>query len=130
MSLFLILNANVYRMGDKPSEVKIGFNVPLTGFAAADGKSALNGAEFRTGRVLSSFPLVGISLRASRVHTQVPCCMWFSFSFFVAGESDASESEFESFDFSDFEELERETDSLLGLGLFSFFVFFSCHLSC
>ena len=25
--------------------VKIGFNVPLTGFAAADGKSALNGAE-------------------------------------------------------------------------------------
>lgn len=26
-------------------EAKIGFNVPLTGFAAADGKSALNGAE-------------------------------------------------------------------------------------
>ena len=25
--------------------VKIGFNVPLTGFAAADGKSALNGAK-------------------------------------------------------------------------------------
>ena len=25
--------------------IKIGFNVPLTGFAAADGKSALNGAE-------------------------------------------------------------------------------------
>lgn len=27
------------------ASVKIGFNVPLTGFAAADGKSALNGAE-------------------------------------------------------------------------------------
>ena len=27
------------------SSIKIGFNVPLTGFAAADGKSALNGAE-------------------------------------------------------------------------------------
>jgi len=26
-------------------DIKIGFNVPLTGFAAADGKSALNGAE-------------------------------------------------------------------------------------
>ena len=25
--------------------IKIGFNVPLTGFAAADGQSALNGAE-------------------------------------------------------------------------------------
>ena len=25
--------------------VEIGFNVPLTGFAAADGKSALNGAK-------------------------------------------------------------------------------------
>ena len=25
--------------------VKIGFNVPLTGFAAADGESALNGAK-------------------------------------------------------------------------------------
>ncbi len=25
--------------------VKVGFNVPLTGFAAADGKSALNGAK-------------------------------------------------------------------------------------
>ncbi len=45
MSFFLLLNSNVYGMGDKPSEVKIGFNVPLTGFAAADGKSALNGAE-------------------------------------------------------------------------------------
>ncbi len=28
-----------------PEPVKIGFNVPLTGFAAADGKSALTGAE-------------------------------------------------------------------------------------
>jgi branched-chain amino acid transport system substrate-binding protein len=27
------------------AEVKIGINVPLTGFAAADGKSALDGAK-------------------------------------------------------------------------------------
>src|SRR3982750_193956 len=27
------------------AEIKIGFNVPLTGFAAADGKSALDGAK-------------------------------------------------------------------------------------
>ena len=26
-------------------DIKIGFNVPLTGFAASDGKSAQNGAE-------------------------------------------------------------------------------------
>ena len=27
------------------AQLKIGFNVPLTGFAAADGKSALDGAK-------------------------------------------------------------------------------------
>ncbi len=27
------------------ADIKIGFNVPLTGFAAADGKSALEGAK-------------------------------------------------------------------------------------
>ncbi|MBL4599026.1 MAG: ABC transporter substrate-binding protein [Rhizobiaceae bacterium] len=31
--------------------IKIGFNVPLTGFAAADGKSALNGAELAVEQV-------------------------------------------------------------------------------
>lgn len=27
------------------AQIKMGFNVPLTGFAAADGKSALHGAK-------------------------------------------------------------------------------------
>ena len=31
--------------------IKIGFNVPLTGFAAADGQSALHGAELAVGQV-------------------------------------------------------------------------------
>ena len=31
--------------------IKIGFNAPLTGFAAADGKSALNGAELAVEQV-------------------------------------------------------------------------------
>ncbi|MEL0293990.1 MAG: ABC transporter substrate-binding protein, partial [Alphaproteobacteria bacterium] len=31
--------------------VKIGFNVPLTGFAAADGQSALHGAELAVDQV-------------------------------------------------------------------------------
>ncbi len=31
--------------GPALAEIKIGFNVPLTGFAAADGQSALNGAK-------------------------------------------------------------------------------------
>jgi branched-chain amino acid transport system substrate-binding protein len=34
--------------------IKIGFNVPLTGFAAADGKSALNGAELAVEQVNSA----------------------------------------------------------------------------
>ena len=31
--------------------IKIGFNVPLTGFAAADGQSALHGAELAVRQV-------------------------------------------------------------------------------
>ena len=38
LSIFSLSVANA-------DSVKIGFNVPLTGFAAADGKSALNGAK-------------------------------------------------------------------------------------
>ena len=34
--------------------IKIGFNVPLTGFAAADGQSALHGAELAVKQVNSS----------------------------------------------------------------------------
>ena len=35
----------VISMSPAHAEIKIGFNVPLTGFAAADGKSALDGAK-------------------------------------------------------------------------------------
>ena len=34
--------------------IKIGFNVPLTGFAAADGQSALHGAELAVKQVNGS----------------------------------------------------------------------------
>ena len=33
--------------------IKIGFNVPLTGFAAADGQSALHGAELAVKQVIN-----------------------------------------------------------------------------
>ena len=40
-ALFSIISLGVVNA----DSVKIGFNVSLTGFAAADGKSALNGAK-------------------------------------------------------------------------------------
>ena len=43
-SLFLVVTANA-------DNIKIGFNVPLTGFAAADGQSALHGAELAVAQV-------------------------------------------------------------------------------
>lgn len=44
--LSAIIAAATLMVGIAQAEtIKIGFNVPLTGFAAADGKSALNGAE-------------------------------------------------------------------------------------
>jgi len=50
-------------MGDKPSEVKIGFNVPLTGFAAADGKSALNGAELAVAQANAAGGINGTKIK-------------------------------------------------------------------
>ena len=44
-AILMVFGLNSFGMGDSPMNIKIGFNVPLTGFAAADGKSALNGAE-------------------------------------------------------------------------------------
>ena len=44
-AILMLFGLNSFGMGDSPTKIKIGFNVPLTGFAAADGKSALNGAE-------------------------------------------------------------------------------------
>ena len=63
VSFFLLLNANVHGMGDKPSEVKIGFNVPLTGFAAADGKSALNGAELAVAQANAAGGINGTKIK-------------------------------------------------------------------
>ncbi len=37
--------------GPATAQIKIGFNVPLTGFAAADGKSALDGAKLAVSQV-------------------------------------------------------------------------------
>ena len=42
--------------------IKIGFNVPLTGFAAADGKSALIGAELAVEQVNAAGGINGDSL--------------------------------------------------------------------
>ncbi len=44
-------------------EIKVGFNVPLTGFAAADGKSALTGAELAVEQVNSSGGINGDMLK-------------------------------------------------------------------
>ena len=41
----LALGAATLAGAQAAETVKIGFNAPLTGFAAADGKSALTGAE-------------------------------------------------------------------------------------
>ena len=44
--LFLgIVTAMLVQITQAADTIKIGFNAPLTGFAAADGKSALTGAE-------------------------------------------------------------------------------------
>lgn len=43
--LIVLSVAFVWRPWDVSAEVKIGFNAPLTGFAASDGKSALEGAK-------------------------------------------------------------------------------------
>ena len=42
--------------------IKIGFNVPLTGFAAADGQSALHGAELAVSQVNGSGSVNGSML--------------------------------------------------------------------
>ncbi|MDJ0935824.1 MAG: ABC transporter substrate-binding protein, partial [Kiloniellales bacterium] len=43
--LGLVAAAGLLSAAAQAESVRIGFNVPLTGFAAADGKSALTGAE-------------------------------------------------------------------------------------
>ena len=49
LAVALCLGAAAYS-GGALADIKIGFNVPLTGFAAFDGKSALNGAELAVER--------------------------------------------------------------------------------
>ncbi len=46
-----VLAAGSMVMSATADTVKIGFNVPLTGFAAADGQSALHGAELAVDQV-------------------------------------------------------------------------------
>jgi branched-chain amino acid transport system substrate-binding protein len=46
-----VLVAGSMVMSASADTIKIGFNVPLTGFAAADGQSALHGAELGVGQV-------------------------------------------------------------------------------
>jgi branched-chain amino acid transport system substrate-binding protein len=38
------------------ADIKIGINVPLTGFAAADGKSALDGAKLAVAQATTPSP--------------------------------------------------------------------------
>ena len=45
LSLARALAIGLFAAGPAHADLKIGFNVPLTGFAAADGKSALEGAK-------------------------------------------------------------------------------------
>lgn len=45
VSLAIASAAGLLAAGPASADIKIGFNVPLTGFAAADGQSALNGAK-------------------------------------------------------------------------------------
>ena len=45
VSIAIVGAAGVLAAGPALADIKIGFNVPLTGFAAADGQSSLNGAK-------------------------------------------------------------------------------------
>ncbi|MGO1117792.1 ABC transporter substrate-binding protein [Rhodovibrionaceae bacterium A322] len=49
-----LLLAGSLTTGPALADIKIGFNVPLTGFAAADGKSALTGAELAVEQINAS----------------------------------------------------------------------------
>ena len=46
VSIAIVGAAGVLAAGPALADIKIGFNVPLTGFAAADGQSSLNGAQY------------------------------------------------------------------------------------
>jgi branched-chain amino acid transport system substrate-binding protein len=47
--------------------IKIGFNAPLTGFAAADGNSALKGAQLAVEQVNSAGGINGDNYRVGRL---------------------------------------------------------------
>ena len=52
--------------------VKIGFNVPLTGFAAADGESALNGAKLAVNQANASGGINGKQIELVVMTTRHP----------------------------------------------------------
>ena len=60
--------------------IKIGFNVPLTGFAAADGQSALHGAELAVAQVNGSGGVNGsmLELVVYDVGHVAPHLLWSS----------------------------------------------------
>jgi branched-chain amino acid transport system substrate-binding protein len=49
------------------AQIKLGFNMPLTGFAAADGKSALDGAELAVAQANAAGDVNGEKIEASIV---------------------------------------------------------------
>jgi branched-chain amino acid transport system substrate-binding protein len=57
--LMVATAALVFATSTAWADIKIGFNVPLTGFAAADGKSALQGAQLAVNQVNASGGVAG-----------------------------------------------------------------------
>ena len=55
-SIFIFIGLLTSAFADN---IKVGFNVPLTGFAAADGKSALHGAEIAVNQINKSGGISG-----------------------------------------------------------------------
>ena len=52
VSIAIVGAAGVLAAGPALADIKIGFNVPLTGFAAADGQSSLNGAKLAVAQAM------------------------------------------------------------------------------
>lgn len=62
-AVFLVAAISMMSAARAAETIKIGFNVPLTGFAAADGKSALIGAELAVEQVNGNGGINGKKLR-------------------------------------------------------------------
>lgn len=62
LTLLAAAAALTFSAGSAWADIKIGFNVPLTGFAAADGKSALEGAKLAIAKANASGGVAGQKL--------------------------------------------------------------------